>query len=97
MKTQATIAGLGATALAVVALNYKAPEGTQLFRSEILTAEDYKFMNYVSSYGKRYGTKAEFEFRSNIFKNNLKKIDEWNNNGENTHTLGINQFTDKTE
>ena len=98
MKTQATIAGLGATAaLAVIALNYQAPEGTQLFANpEILTAEDYKFMNYVSTFGKRYGTKAEFEFRSNIFKNNLKQIEEWNA-ADNTHTLGINEFTDKTE
>ena len=98
MKTQTAIAGLGATAaLAVIALNYQAPEGTQLFSNgQILTAEDYKFMNYVSTYGKRYGTKAEFEFRSNIFKNNLKKIEEWNS-ADNTHTLGINEFTDKTE
>ena len=98
MKTQATIAGLGATAaLAVIALNYQAPEGTQLFSNpELLTAEDYQFINYVSNFGKRYGTKAEFEFRSNIFKNNLKKIEEWNN-ADNTHTLGINEFSDKTE
>jgi len=98
MKTQTAIAGLGATAaLAVIALNYQAPEGTQLFSNpEILTAEDYKFMNYVSTFGKRYGTKAEFEFRSNIFKSNLQKIEEWNN-ADNTHTLGINEFTDKTE
>ena len=98
MKTQTAIAGLGATAaLAVIALNYQAPEGTQLFSNpEILSAEDYKFMNYVSTFGKRYGTKAEFEFRSNIFKNNLQKIEDWNN-ADNTHTLGINEFTDKTE
>ena len=57
-----TIAGIGATAaLAVIALTYQAPEGTQLFaNSEILTAEDYKFMEYVSTYGKMYGTKSEF-------------------------------------
>jgi len=98
MKTQATIAGLGATAaLAVIALNYQAPEGTQLFKNaEILTAEDYKFMNYVSTFGKRFGTKAEFEFRSTIFKNNLNKIEEWNA-ADNTHTVGINEFTDRTE
>ena len=41
MKTQATVAGLGAAAaLAVIALSYKAPEGTQLFQSEMMTAEE---------------------------------------------------------
>ena len=99
MKTQAAIAGLGATAaLAVIALNYQAPEGTQLFSSgQVLTAEDYKFINYVSTFSKRYGTKAEFEFRSNIFKQKLRFIEEWNNDTRNTHTLGLNEFTDKTE
>jgi C1A family cysteine protease len=36
--------------------------------SAILEAADYKFMDYVSKFGKSYGTRAEFEFRSNIFK-----------------------------
>ena len=98
MKTQAAIAGLGATAaLAVIALNYQAPEGTQLFKeSGILTAEDYKFMNYVSTFGKRYGTKAEFEFRSAIFKKNLEKIAEFESQPQ-TSTVGINHFSDRTE
>merc|ERR1712127_149923 len=49
MGTQATIAGLGATAaLAVIALNYQAPEGTQLFHNEVMTAADYEFIKYVA-------------------------------------------------
>ena len=98
MKTQAAIAGLGATAaLAVIALSYQAPEGTQLFKDAgVLTAEDYKFMNYVSTFGKRYGTKAEFEFRSAIFKKNLEKIAEFESKPQ-THTVGINHFSDRTE
>jgi len=98
MKTQAAIATLGATAaLAVIALNYQAPEGTQLFQNaDILTAEDYKFMNFVSTFGKRYGTKAEFEFRSAIFKKNLEKIAEFESVPQ-THTVGVNLFSDRTE
>merc|ERR1712086_741793 len=72
-----------------------APAGTQLFQSEILSAEDHEFIRYVAEYGKTYGTRAEFEFRSAQFKQNLAKIAEHNSeNG--TSTVGINQFTDKT-
>ena len=97
MRTQTTVAGLGAAAaLAVIALNYQAPVGTQLFQSEILTSEDYEFIKYVAQYGKSYGTKAEFEFRSVQFKETLVKIAEHNSeNG--TSTVGINQFSDKTK
>merc|ERR1711998_741339 len=96
MRTQATVAGLGATAaLAVIALNYQAPAGTQLFQSEILTAEDHEFIRYVAEYGKTYGTRAEFDFRNAQFKQTLAAIAEHNSeNG--TSTVGINQFTDRT-
>jgi len=39
---------------------------------------DYKFMEWISEYGKTYGTKAEFEFRSALFKENLAHIEEHN-------------------
>ena len=29
-----------------------------------MTPEDYEFIDFVSKYGKSYGTKAEFEFRA---------------------------------
>merc|ERR1712127_783897 len=97
MRTQSTVAGLGAAAaLAVIALNYQAPAGTQLFQSELLTAEDHEFIKYVAKYGKSYGTKAEFEFRSAQFKESLQKVEEHNSkNG--TSTVGINEFSDKTK
>jgi hypothetical protein len=96
MRTQATVAGLGAAAaLAVIALSYQAPEGTQLFQSELMTAEDHEFIRYVAEYGKSYGTKAEYEFRAAQFKQTLVKIAEHNSeNG--TSTVGINEFSDKT-
>jgi hypothetical protein len=30
----------------------------------VLTPEDYEFFRFIAQYGKSYGTKAEFEFRS---------------------------------
>ena len=96
MRTQATVAGLGAAAaLAVIALNYQAPAGTQLFESEVMTAQDYEFIRYVAKYGKSFGTTAEFEFRSAQFKQNLANIEEYNTS-QNTATVGVNQFTDRT-
>jgi cathepsin L len=61
-----------------------------------MTAQDYEFMSYVTEYGKTYGTKAEFEFRSALFKQELAHIEEQNASG-NTHTLGVNHMSDWTE
>ena len=46
---------------------------------------------------KELATKAEFEFRSAIFKENLAKIEEHNAKGTETYTLGINHMSDWTE
>ena len=94
MKTAIATVG-AAAALGLVALNYQAPESTNLFLSDVMTAEDYEFIRYVSKYGKSYGTKAEFEFRSAQFKQTLSKIAALNEeNGTSTH--GINKFADYT-
>lgn len=47
-------------------------------------------MEFVTSYGKSYGTKAEYEFRSDIFKTKLAIIEAHNSDMTNTHTIGIN-------
>jgi C1A family cysteine protease len=94
MKTAIATVG-AAAALGLVALNYQAPESTNLFLSDVMTAEDYEFIRYVAKYGKSYGTKAEFEFRSAQFKQTLAKIAALNEeNGTSTH--GINKFADYT-
>merc|ERR1712100_583479 len=96
MRTQATVAGLGATAaLAVIALNYQAPAGTQLFQSEVMTPADYEFIKFVAEHGKSYGTTAEFAFRAAQFKDTLSKIEECNAN-ETTQTCGVNYMSDYT-
>ena len=51
------------------------------------------FMRFTQKYGKVYNNQAEVEGRFNIFKENLKLIEERNNDGgQDVH--GINQFTD---
>jgi hypothetical protein len=62
-----------------------------------MTAQDYQFMAYVTEQGKTYATKAEFEFRGNLFKETLAHIEESNANPENTHTLAVNNMSDWTE
>ena len=95
MKTAIATVG-AAAALGLVALNYQAPESTNLFLSDVMTAEDYEFIRYVAKYGKSYGTKAEFEFRSAQFKQTLAKIAAHNEeNGTSTH--GVNLFSDMTQ
>ena len=97
MRTQATIAGLGATAaLAVIALNYQAPEGTQLFHNEVMTAADYEFIKYVAKHGKSYGTRQEYNFRAAQFKETLAAIDVCNAE-ETTQTCGVNYMADYTK
>jgi C1A family cysteine protease len=61
-----------------------------------MTSVDYQFMDYVSQYGKSYGTTAEFEFRKAVFAQRLQDIEEHNSNNEMTSTVGINLFSDFT-
>jgi hypothetical protein len=93
MKT--ALVGIGAAAaVALIALNYQAPEGTQLFLTEQLTEADYEFIRFVAKYGKSYGTKSEFEFRSAQFKKTLAEINA--HPSDSTSTVGVNQFSDFT-
>jgi cathepsin L len=63
---------------------------------ETMSAQDYKFMDFVSNHGRSYGTKAEFEFRANVFKGRLAEIESLNAS-QNTAVYGVNMFTDRTE
>ena len=92
-----SIAGLGAAAaLAAVATTYSSSEGTELFLSERLSAADFEFMKWISEHGKRYGTRAEFEFRLNQFKETLAKVEEHNSRNDVGHKVGLNAFADLT-
>jgi C1A family cysteine protease len=64
---------------------------------ELMTETDYKFMNFVAKHGRSYGTRAEYNFRLDIFKQKVAKIEEHNAKEGVTWTLGVNHFTDRTE
>jgi len=93
MKSAAAVAALAA--LGLVAVNYNS-EASSLFLSERVTEEEMMYMQYVTEWGKSYGTKAEFEFRLEQFKQTHAKMAEHNaqNGGS---TVGHNMFSDWTE
>jgi cathepsin L len=95
MKTAAGIAALAA--LGLVAVNYSSEEGQQLFLSERITDEEYSYMKYVSEFGKSYGTKAEFKFRLEQYKQTLKKMADHESNAAHGSTVAHNEFSDWTE
>lgn len=91
----ASLAVVGVAAcIAVYALTQQ-PKSTFL-SSNIMTSEDLEFLKYVSKFSKSYGTKEEFEFRAEQFKNSLVKIAEENSKNDNTFSLGLNKFADWT-
>ena len=91
-------AGVAAlAALGLVAVNYSASEGSQLFLSERITEEEMMYMKYVTEYGKSYGTKAEFEFRLDQFKQSMVKMAAHNTDNAAQSTVGLNQFSDWTD
>ena len=91
----ASLAVVGVAAcIAVYALTQQ-PKSTFL-SSNIMTSEDLEFLKYVSKFSKSYGTKEEFEFRAEQFKNTLVKISDENSKNDNTFSLGLNKFADWT-
>jgi hypothetical protein len=51
-----------AACVAVFAVNSMGPRQTALYNA--FTAEDTEFMKFITKHGKSYGTKEEYEFRS---------------------------------
>ena len=88
----ATLAVVGVAAcVAVYALSGSAPESKSLYS---MAADDFEFLKYVTKYGKSYGTKEEFEYRANNFRNVLQQLSEENSKNDNTFTLSVNKFAD---
>jgi hypothetical protein len=93
-KGYATLAIVGiAACIAAYAANYQ-PQTSSLYSN--LSADDMEFIKFTALFSKSYGTKEEFDFRSNIFKNTLAFIRSENARNENSFTVGINKFADWT-
>ena len=63
----------------------------------LMTAEEYEFMGFVSSYGRSYATKAEYNFRLAQFSKRVAEHKRWNAIPGQTSTQGVNHLTDRTD
>ena len=61
---------------------------------ETVLAEKYK--QWMVQHGRTYAMKEEENMRFQIFKNNLDYIENFNNMGNQTYKLSINEFADLT-
>ena len=95
MKLGAALFALASVGLVAVTYN-KSEAGSQLFMAERLEVDESAFLQYLSEYGKSYGTKEEYKFRLGEFKKQLKFISE-HDAAAAGHTVGINQFSDLTD
>jgi len=90
----ASLAVVGIAACVAVYALTAGPRQTSLYSS--LTAEDMEFLKFISQHGRSYGTKEEFELRSQIFKETLARVYLENQQPENTFTVAVNKFADWT-
>ena len=75
---------------------FAAVASTSLFTAKLMSPVDYKFMEFVTNYGKSYGTVAEFQFRGAQFAKTHEEIEAFNADANNTHVLAHNEFSDYT-
>ena len=55
-----------------------------------------QFANFRAEYNKEYTSASELEYRFAVFMDTLKVIENHNNKGDSSYTLGVNQFSDLT-
>ena len=91
----ASLAVVGVAACVAVYALTQAPATNSLY-SNVISANDMEFLKYVAKFSKSYGTKEEFEFRSDIFKNTLAALANENSKNSNTFRVAANKFADWT-
>lgn len=68
----------------------------KLFTATVLTSVDYKFMEYIVKWGKSYATSEEYKLRASLYKLKDSAIEAFNLDSDNTHLVGHNLFSDRT-
>ena len=84
-----------ATVATIALLNSAAPEGQNFLRQQDRYSK--AFNHYINKFGKRYGTKEEYEYRLKIFIENYHIVMDHNtmNNGDDAW-LTLTSFADMT-
>lgn len=62
-----------------------------------LQALDKAFTTFIAKYGKSYGTKEEYEYRRELFEQNLMFIADQNAQNDGDYRIGLNKFSDMNE
>ena len=98
MRTREIITSVAVVAsVAAFALyNSSAPEGQSLFKHK--DRYNAAFNHFINKFGKRYGTKQEYEYRLKIFIENYHTVMDHNiiYADEAGFTMGLNMFADMT-
>jgi len=90
-----TLAAVGTAAcVAMYALSGAQTNNVALYGSQVDAAEQ-QFMQWISKNRKSYGTKEEYKYRLNIFRQTLKTIDSKNAEGHAVHE--VNKFADMSK
>lgn len=87
-----TLAVVGVVATTALFAISSTPQATNMIS---IQDNDAIFSRYITTYGKMFGTKEEYEFRKEQYFKNLAKINEALEENA-TYTLGENLFTDWT-
>ena len=64
--------------------------------TDLITESEFKFFKYIAEFGKTYGTKAEYNFRLNLFAQKDAEIKEINAS-QDSFTVGHNMFSTWTD
>lgn len=84
-----------AACVAVYALNSYEVKPTSMYT--VMTADELNFMTYITKYGKSYGTKEEYEFRFNLYKQAALQVAMSNAQNGISYTLEVNHLADLTQ
>jgi len=64
---------------------------------EAMDPIEQDFIQYVAKYRKNYGTKEEYNFRLQMYRDNVEKLIQFEaENSDSTSTVGVNLFSDMT-
>ncbi|KAL1212808.1 Senescence-specific cysteine protease SAG39 [Cardamine amara subsp. amara] len=83
-------------ALTILSMNLKISQATSHNSLHEPSIVDYH-QQWMIQFSRVYKDESEKEMRLKVFKKNLKFIENFNNMGNQSYTLGVNEFTDLTE
>lgn len=84
---------LAGTVAAFALLNSNQFSSGQSFLSTPMSEAEFEFINFISTQGRSYGTKEEYEYRFELFKQVYEDVKN-HNAEEGGYTKSINKFSD---